>query len=114
MAPRQDPGRLVDPGAAAERTRLAWTRTAMAFGAVGALLLHLPGGEPPAARPAAGVLALLAAAALYAWSWGRYRGALARAVAGRPATAPAALLATAALATLLCLLTAASLLLQRL
>ena len=35
-----------DPGLARERTRLAWTRTALAFAAVGAVILHrevLPG-----------------------------------------------------------------------
>ena len=45
MQPSDDP-EDADPGLARERTRLAWTRTAIAFGAVGVALLRkevLPG-----------------------------------------------------------------------
>jgi uncharacterized protein DUF202 len=51
-----------DPGAAAERTRLAWRRTGMSAAVVGLLAAR------PAFRPDAGVLAWTAAAlAMAAW-----------------------------------------------
>jgi uncharacterized membrane protein YidH (DUF202 family) len=49
-------------GAAAERTRLAWERTAIAFGAVGLAMLR---GEPVAG-------ALVLAATPLIWALGRY------------------------------------------
>ena len=52
----------LSPGAAAERTRLAWERTAMAFGAVGLVILR---GEL-----VAGVLVLMVTPLI--WVLGRY------------------------------------------
>jgi len=40
MPPPSDDPEDVDPGLARERTRLAWTRTAIAFAAVGAAMLR--------------------------------------------------------------------------
>ncbi len=57
----EDPEDL-SPGAAAERTRLAWQRTAIAFGAVGLVMLR--------EEPAAGVLVLVATPLI--WVLGRY------------------------------------------
>ena len=51
MALPEDPEDL-SPGTAAERTRLAWERTAIAFGAVGLAMLRR--------EPVAGVLVLAA------------------------------------------------------
>jgi len=50
-----------DPGLARERTRLAWTRTAISFAALGAALLKT--------TPAAGALVLLMSAVV--WGLGR-------------------------------------------
>jgi uncharacterized membrane protein YidH (DUF202 family) len=64
-----------DHGASAERTRLAWRRTALSATAAGLLAIR------PAFRPAAGVAAwLIAAAAMAGWAllvalaYRRYRG----------------------------------------
>jgi uncharacterized membrane protein YidH (DUF202 family) len=63
----EDPEDL-SPGTAAERTRLAWARTAMAFGAVGLAMLR---GEP-----IAGLLVLAVTPLI--WALGRYVSATAR------------------------------------
>jgi uncharacterized membrane protein YidH (DUF202 family) len=60
----EDPEDL-SPGTAAERTRLAWERTAIAFGAVGLAMLR---GEP-----AAGLIVLAVTPLI--WALGRYVGA---------------------------------------
>jgi len=57
----EDPEDL-SPGTAAERTRLAWERTAIAFGAVGLAMLR---GEPAAGLIVLGVTPLI-------WALGRY------------------------------------------
>jgi uncharacterized membrane protein YidH (DUF202 family) len=63
----EDPEDL-SPGTAAERTRLAWERTAIAFGAVGLAMLR---GEPVAGLLVLGVTPLI-------WALGRYVSAAAR------------------------------------
>ena len=66
--PPEDPAVLPEdpedlgPGAAAERTRLAWARTAISFGAVGLVMLR---GEP-----AAGLIVLAVTPLI--WALGRY------------------------------------------
>lgn len=76
----EDPEDLA-PGTAAERTRLAWERTAIAFGAVGLAMLR---GEP-----AAGLIVLAVTPVI--WGLGGYVGA------GRPgARARRLMLVTAA------------------
>ena len=64
---------MLDRGLQAERTRLAWSRTALAFAAVGALMLHLgmSTGGPLDETP--GVIALCSAAATYLLGVGRYQ-----------------------------------------
>jgi len=57
----EDPEDL-SPGTAAERTRLAWERTAIAFGAVGLVMLR--------DEPVAGALVLAATPLI--WALGRY------------------------------------------
>ena len=61
MALPEDPEDL-SPGTASERTRLAWQRTAIAFGAVGLVMLR--------EEPAAGLLVLVATPLI--WVLGRY------------------------------------------
>jgi uncharacterized membrane protein YidH (DUF202 family) len=62
----EDPEDL-GPGSAAERTRLAWARTAMGFGAVGLAMLRK--------EPVAGLLVLLVTPLI--WSLGHYVSATA-------------------------------------
>ena len=90
-----------DPGASAERTRLAWRRTGLSATAVGLLAAR------PAFRPDAGVLTwLIAAVAMALWvtmialAFRRSRGLLS--LPPRPArrAIPAYALLAAALATL--------------
>lgn len=58
-------GQLLDAGAQAERTALAWRRTGLGLVAVGAVLLHI-GGDEPSGLPllAVGAADLTAGAAL--------------------------------------------------
>ena len=67
MALPEDPEDL-SPGTAAERTRLAWERTAIGFGAVGLAMLRR--------EPVAGLLVLAVAPLI--WALGRYVSARAR------------------------------------
>ena len=66
MALPEDPEDL-SPGTAAERTRLAWERTAIGFGAVGLVMLR--------EEPVAGALVLAATPLI--WALGRYVSATA-------------------------------------
>ena len=61
MALPEDPEN-VSPGSEAERTRLAWERTAIAFGAVGLVMLR--------EEPVAGALVLAATPLI--WALGRF------------------------------------------
>ncbi|MEV6349378.1 DUF202 domain-containing protein [Actinoplanes sp. NPDC051851] len=59
----RDPGPVRDPGAAPERTRLAWRRTGMSAAAVGLLEIR------PAFEPGAGATQwLIAALAMAGWA----------------------------------------------
>ncbi|GAA2993657.1 DUF202 domain-containing protein [Actinokineospora diospyrosa] len=63
---------MTDRGLQAERTRLAWSRTALACAAVGALLLH---GAEGASGLVAGAVILLCAVGMVLCGARRYRGA---------------------------------------
>ena len=80
---RDDPG-LVDP---ADRTRLAWNRTAIAFAAIGAAMLK--------ASPVAGVIVLVLTVPI--WAAVRSTGGISPARRLRLVTATVLLVAAAAL-----------------
>jgi uncharacterized membrane protein YidH (DUF202 family) len=89
--PRQEP----DPGLAGERTRLAWTRTAIAFAAVGAAILK--------SRVAAGVAVIALGGVV--WLLGRlfHGAALARTQHARMLGITATVVAAAAVALVIAL-----------
>jgi uncharacterized membrane protein YidH (DUF202 family) len=84
VADRPQP--VLDSGLQAERTRLAWSRTALSFAAVGALLLHngLSRGDPVYGLP--GIIALCFAAATYLLGVGRYHATNRRVPRGQSMT----------------------------
>lgn len=77
----------VDPGLQAERTAMAWQRTALGVGAVGALLVHHAGGVSAKAVP--GLLGLAVALVLLVAAERRYVTTVRRVRAGHPTASPA-------------------------
>jgi uncharacterized membrane protein YidH (DUF202 family) len=63
---------VLDRGLQAERTRLAWSRTALSFAAVGALLLHSAVTTGDRLHWVPGVVGLCSAAATYLLGVSRY------------------------------------------
>lgn len=82
-----DPGAVQDPGLQAERTRLAWSRTALAMAVLGALELHPTRVDLPLVDRVPGLVMLLAAVGVGVAGGRRYRS-IRRAVAagGTPAS----------------------------
>lgn len=77
-------GPLLDAGAQAERTALAWQRTALALLGVGAVLLHLGGDGAGRLSQAVGLLDLVAGTVIGAVVAPlRYQRALARVAGSR-------------------------------
>jgi putative membrane protein len=79
-----------DRGAAAERTRLAWSRTALAFAGCTLVLARVLQERLPAAGLAAALAGLAVAAALAGRAEQRYRAAPGRDQAAPAAAGPAA------------------------
>lgn len=79
-----DPVRVHDAGLQAERTRLAWARTALALAVVGALELHVGGRDLSLVDRIPGVVTLLAAAAFWLYGGHRYRRIIRALGAGDP------------------------------
>ena len=63
---------MLDRGLQAERTRLAWSRTALSFAAVGALMLHSGMSTGDRLHQLPGLIGLCAAAATYLLGVRRY------------------------------------------
>jgi uncharacterized membrane protein YidH (DUF202 family) len=70
--PQRDRRPVLDRGLQAERTRLAWSRTALSFAAVGALLLHNGITTGDRLHWVPGLLGLCSAAATYLLGVVRY------------------------------------------
>lgn len=79
-----DPQRVHDVGLQAERTRLAWGRTALALAVVGALELHVGRTDLAVVDRIPGVLTLLAAGGGWVYGGLRYRRVIRALAAGRP------------------------------
>lgn len=82
---------VLDAGLQAERTQLAWSRTALTLGGVGGFIVHAgwTGGSPPAST--GGALLGVLAAAMYVSGIVRYRTVVRRAGTGLGVAAPLAL-----------------------
>lgn len=85
-----DPQRVHDVGLQAERTRLAWARTALALAVVGTLELHVGRTDLALVNRIPGVLTLLTAAGCWAYGGRRYRRVIRTLGAGLPVVALAA------------------------
>ncbi|HEY8481587.1 MAG TPA: DUF202 domain-containing protein [Spirillospora sp.] len=83
--------RRTPPGVQAERTRLSWDRTGLAFSTYGALLLHA--GKPP------GIAVIVCGFAVLVLGRRRYRRVVDRLRRGEPLPRPRALAVVAVLAT---------------
>ena len=91
---------MLDPGLQAERTRLAWSRTALSFGAVGALLLHTGMSTGNRLHELPGLVALCSAASTYLLGVGRYHATNRKVASGQPMTSAGAVRTLAALTAL--------------
>lgn len=81
------PAQVHDAGLQAERTRLAWARTALALAVVGALELHVGRSDLTLVDRIPGVVTLLAAAAFWFYGGHRYRRIVLALAAGDPVVA---------------------------
>ena len=97
---RRDPQPVLDRGLQAERTRLSWSRTALSFAAVGALLLHANASTGYRLQELPGLLALCSAAATYLLGVGRYHATPRNAARDRPVTSAGSVRALAVITTL--------------
>ncbi len=94
-----------DAGLQAERTSMAWQRTALGVGAVSALLLHETGGRLLAALP--GILGLAGATILLVLTEVRYEYTVHHVGAGRDPVAAPIVAVLAGTVTMLAVLTIA-------
>jgi uncharacterized membrane protein YidH (DUF202 family) len=98
--PQRDRRPVLDRGLQAERTRLAWSRTALSFGAVGALMLHAGISTGNRLQEVPGLIALCSAAATYLLGVSRYHATTRKVPRGQPMTSAGAVRTLTALAAL--------------
>lgn len=85
-----DPQQVYDVGLQAERTRLAWARTALALAVIGTLELHVGRTDVALVDRVPGVLTLLAAAGCWVYGGFRYRSVIRALTAAVPVVVLAA------------------------
>lgn len=98
--PRREPLPVIDSGLQAERTRLAWSRTALAFAAVGALMLHSGMSTAHRLHELPGLIALCSAAGTYLLGVGRYHSTTRKVPRQQPMTSAGAVRTLAGLTSL--------------
>jgi uncharacterized membrane protein YidH (DUF202 family) len=98
--PRRDRPPVIDSGLQAERTRLAWSRTALAFGAVGALMLHSGMSTGNRLHELPGLIALSSAAGTYLLGVFRYHATTRKVPRGQPMTSAGSIRTLTALTAL--------------
>ncbi|HQR25415.1 MAG TPA: DUF202 domain-containing protein [Nocardioides sp.] len=99
--PRRRRETAVDRGLQAERTTMAWQRTALGLGGVSALLLHRAAGNPLAALP--GIAGMLVALGLLVVVERRYDRTVRRVAAGEVPAGPVLIRTVAAASVALAL-----------
>ena len=82
-APTPEPERVLDRGLQAERTRLAWSRTALSLAVIGALMLHPFGRHLSLHQTVPGWAMLIFAGVTWWYGGHRYRLVVAAVRAGR-------------------------------
>jgi uncharacterized membrane protein YidH (DUF202 family) len=97
---RRDRPPVIDSGLQAERTRLAWSRTALAFAAVGALMLHSGMSTGNRLNQLPGLIALCSAAGTYLLGVGRYHATTRKVPRQQPMTSAGSVRTLTALTTL--------------
>ncbi len=97
---RRDPQQVLDRGLQSERTRLSWSRTALSFAAVGALLLHTGLSTARVLLELPGLLALCSAAVAYLLGVGRYHATPRNVLREQPMTSAGSVRILAGLTTL--------------
>jgi len=88
---------VLDRGLQAERTRLAWSRTALSFAAVGGLLLHNGITTGDSLRWLPGLIALCCAAGTYLLGVARYHATTCKVPRDEPMTSVGSVRALTAL-----------------
>jgi uncharacterized membrane protein YidH (DUF202 family) len=90
-------GTSIDPMLQSERTAMAWQRTALGVGAIGAVLVH----SGSFFSAVVGALGLIVALALLVLTERRYERIMRKVQGGEPASHPALMLAMSAVVVLL-------------
>lgn len=103
--PHLGPPTVRDPGLQSERTRLAWSRTALSFAAVGALLLHSGSATSSPTHAMAGLLVVIFAVTTYLLGVRRYHVTTRNLTHAYPVSSPESVRALALLTVLTSVIT---------